>query len=165
MGSDDDLGRLRANQTTEAKVWEWLDIGVVTLIKGVVEIQHELPVVGREPDLNVHHGELGVFDGAAGGFAALHRAVVAELQIGNPVEITKGRHLKVRGDGRAVLDNLRWRLSAKVGAAVWQDRVAIPFGIDIPISSGDLQVITCLPGQPQLDTSLLGVADILNAID
>ena len=39
MGPDDDLGRLRANQTTESKAGEWLDIGLVTLIKGVVEIQ------------------------------------------------------------------------------------------------------------------------------
>lgn len=99
-GPDDDLGRLRTDQTTEAKVWEWLDIGVITPIKGVVEIQHEFPVVGGETDLNVHDGELGVFDGAAGGLAALHRAVVAELQIGNPVKVTKCRHLKFCRDRR-----------------------------------------------------------------
>ena len=89
MGPDDDLGGLRTDQTAEAEVGEWLEIGVITLIKGVVEIQHELPVVGGEPDLNVHDGELGVFDGPAGGFAALHRAVVTELQIGNPVKVTR----------------------------------------------------------------------------
>ena len=45
MGPDDDLGGLRTDQTAEAEVGKWLEIGVVTLIKGVVEIQHELPVV------------------------------------------------------------------------------------------------------------------------
>ena len=90
---------------------------------------------------------------------------MTELQIGNPVKVTKCRHLKVRRDRRAVLNDLRRCLPAQIGAAVWQDGVAIPFGIDIPISSGDLQVITGLPSQPQLDTGLLGVTNILNAVD
>ena len=165
MGPNDDLGGLRTDQTAKAEVGKWLEIGVVTLVKGVVKIQHKLPVVGGETDLNVHDGELGVFDGPAGGFAALHCAVVAELQIGNPVKVTKCRHLKVRSDRRAVLNDLRRCLTAQIGAAIWQDGVAVSFRIDIPISSGDLQVITGLPSQPQLDTGLLGVADIFYPIN
>ena len=90
---------------------------------------------------------------------------MAELQIRNEVEVPKGRHLKVCRHSGAVLDNLRGCLPSKVSAAIRQNGIAVPLGIDVPVSRSDLQVITGLPGKPKINAGLLGVAKILNAVN
>ena len=45
VGANDDLGRFRANQTPKSEVGKRLDISVVALIKGIIEIQHQFPVI------------------------------------------------------------------------------------------------------------------------
>ena len=68
--------------------------------------------------MNVHDGKVGILHRTAGGFAAFHRTVVAELQVSNQVEVSKCGHLKVRGDGCAVLDDLRRGLPADISAPI-----------------------------------------------
>ena len=165
MCANNNFRRLCTNEATKSEVRKWFYVRVVAFIECIIKVEHDLPVVRGEPYLNIHHREFRVLDCAARGLAALHGAVVAELQVRNEVEVPKGRHLKVRRHTGAVLDNLRGCLPSKVSAAIGQNSIAVPLGIDVPVCCCDLQVITCLPGEPKFNAGLLGVANIFNAVN